>query len=193
MVLTERHKRCIQLMILMRFDKRGQLKAVAERVGVTAASIQDWRKDPAFRAEYKRQLEIYKNNFNDIKLADRKERVKALSELYEEIDEAAKTWHGDGGGMDVRSRTAEARLRILVLDQIRGEILDTQPDQMEFHHLHQLVGVNAPPRATSYEEWVTQNKAMEVQQPPAHVLALPEVREALEAESEDDDDDDAAG
>lgn len=189
MVLNERHKRCIQLMILMRFDKHGQLKAVADKIGVSDESVLTWRKDPVFRAEYKRQLEIYKNNFNDIKLADRKERVKALSELYEEIDAAAKEWHDDGGGGDVKSRTAEARLRILVLDQIRGEMLDTQPDQTEFHHLHQLVGVNAPPRASSYEEWVTQNKAMEVQQPPAHVLALPEVREALEEESEDDDDD----
>ena len=43
------------------------------------------RSKPAFKAEYARPLAIYQGSFDDIQLADRKERVIALSGLYVKI------------------------------------------------------------------------------------------------------------
>lgn len=40
---------------------------------------------PAFKADYAKQLAIYLDSFDDIQLAGRKERVKAIAGLYEKI------------------------------------------------------------------------------------------------------------
>jgi hypothetical protein len=97
------------------------------------------RGKPAFKAEYQKQLSIYMGNFGDIQLADRKERVKALSGLYVKIP-------------DVR-----VALKLRVLNAIRLEVGDDRSIQVEHHH-QGAIGLNLPPRATSYKEWQRQNR-----------------------------------
>ena len=82
-----------------------------------------------------------KDSFDDVQLADRKERVKALDGLYQRIPEVRVV------------------LKIKVLQAIREEVGDDRP-VLEVHHSGHI-GVNAPPRAASYEEWVQQNELVE--------------------------------
>ncbi len=84
---------------------------------------------PPFGAPYSRSPD-------EIQLADRKERVLAMQELYEKIP-------------DIR-----VALKLKVLAQIRVEVgqdeaVERQPE---------AVGVDVPPRAQTYEEWLRQNR-----------------------------------
>lgn len=144
MRLTEKHQQAIQLMILDRFQRQDQSSWIAEKLGVKPAVITAWKNDQEFRDEYHRQLDIYKSNFDDIRLADRKERVRVLSDLFDVVQD---------------SGPREARLKMAILEQIRMEM--GIGEASEVHHLHAMVGVNLPPRADSYEEWVAQNKKMD--------------------------------
>jgi hypothetical protein len=104
--------------------------------------VKDWRNNEDFIAEYKRQLDIYQKNFDDIKLADRKERVKELDALYHRIPEA------------------RVQLKVKVLDAIAREVGDVRDTHIHKHMVEQF-GVNAPPAADNYEDWVKQNQQME--------------------------------
>tara|TARA_B100000809_G_scaffold147569_1_gene145060 strand:+ start:174 stop:566 length:393 start_codon:yes stop_codon:yes gene_type:complete len=76
-------------------------------------------------------------SFDEIQLADRKERVKAMQDSYDKIP-------------DIR-----VALKLKILAQIRAEVGQDQPIQ----HVHAVhVGVNIPPRAETYEEWLDQNQ-----------------------------------
>ena len=76
-------------------------------------------------------------SFDEIQLADRKERVKAMQDSYDKIP-------------DIR-----VALKLKILAQIRAEVGQDQPIQ----HVHAVhVGVNIPPRAETYDEWPKQNR-----------------------------------
>jgi hypothetical protein len=142
MNLNSTHKQAIQLMILDRWNPRQQSRKVANHLGVQPATVKDWRNNEDFIAEYKRQLDIYQKNFDDIKLADRKERVKELDALYRRIPEA------------------RVQLKVKVLDAIAREVGDVRDTHIHKHMVEQF-GVNAPPAADNYEDWVKQNQQME--------------------------------
>ena len=142
MILNTNHKQAIQLMILDRWNPREQSRKVANHLGVKRDTVKGWRVDPDFIAEYKRQLDIYQKNFDDVQLADRKERVKELDKLYKRIPEA------------------RVQLKVKVLDAIAREVGDVRETQIHKHMVEQF-GVNAPPAADNYEEWVKQNTQME--------------------------------
>jgi len=142
MNLNSTHKQAIQLMILDRWNPRQQSRKVANHLGVQPATVKDWRNNEDFIAEYKRQLDIYQKNFDDIKLADRKERVKELDALYHRIPEA------------------RVQLKVKVLDAIAREVGDVRDTHIHKHMVEQF-GVNAPPAADNYEDWVKQNQQME--------------------------------
>ena len=91
----------------------------------------------AFETEYKKQLAIYQQSFDNIRLAGRKERVKAMSELFEKVP-------------DIR-----VALKLKILEQIRQEVGHDEPIQ---HDYEVQIEVNTPPRADTYEEWVEQNR-----------------------------------
>jgi hypothetical protein len=74
-------------------------------------------------------------------LADRKERVKALDGIFQNL--------GDN----------QTGLRIKVLQAIRQEVGDDK-QVVEVQHSGSI-GIQSPPRAESYEEWVKQNEVME--------------------------------
>ena len=142
MILNTNHKQAIQLMILDRWNPREQSRKVANHLGVKRDTVKGWRVDPDFIAEYKRQLDIYQKNFDDVQLADRKERVKELDKLYKRIPEA------------------RVQLKVKVLDAIAREVGDVRDTHIHKHMVEQF-GVNAPPAADNYEEWVKQNTQME--------------------------------
>ena len=142
MILNTNHKQAIQLMILDRWNPREQSRKVANHLGVKRDTVKRWRVDPDFIAEYKRQLDIYQKNFDDVQLADRKERVKELDKLYRRIPEA------------------RVQLKVKVLDAIAREVGDVRDTHIHKHMVEQF-GVNAPPAADNYEEWVKQNTQME--------------------------------
>lgn len=152
-VVTERQLQAIQLMILWRFDTVRGLAQIADIVGVSRQTIHKWRKQEAFLAEYQRQLDLYKNDFADIKLSDRKERVKAMSVLYENLP---------------HTRT---ELKLKILKEIRAEVGDNHPVVLDVRggvqhdHSGRVIhsaeqGPNLPPRAETYDEWVAQNNSM---------------------------------
>ena len=99
-------------------------------------------------------MAIYQSSFEEIQLADRKERVLAMQELYEKIP-------------DIR-----VALKLKILAQIRAEVGQDQPIQ----HVHAVhVGVNIPPRAETYEEWLDQNQLVVHEAKSKAIIDDPEV------------------
>ena len=148
MQIKDRHKEAIHMMILDRYSRQRQTAQIAEQVGVSRTAIQQWKNDEDFQREYQKQLRIYQQDFSEIRLADRKERVKVLSEMFEHIP------------------VPRVSLRLKVLEQIRQEVGD---DKIQVEHTVEMKGPNVPPRADSYEEWLKQNQQMQ-----AVVEQLPE-------------------
>ena len=87
MKLHNRHHEAIQMMILDRYSRRQQCQQIAKQLGVHTMTVTAWRRDEDFKAEYEKQLNIYRNDFEDIRLADRKERVQVLSDMFDHIPE----------------------------------------------------------------------------------------------------------
>mgnify|MGYP001171609555 CR=1 FL=1 len=83
--LTDREHQIIQQLILDRWNPHRINKKIADHHGLTINQVKYMRSKPAFKAEYDKQLAIYLDSFDDIQLADRKERVKAMAGLYEKI------------------------------------------------------------------------------------------------------------
>ena len=148
MQIKDRHKEAIHMMILDRYSRQRQTAQIAEQVGVSRTAIQQWKNDEDFQREYQKQLRIYQQDFSEIRVADRKERVKVLSEMFEHIP------------------VPRVSLRLKVLEQIRQEVGD---DKIQVEHTVEVKGPNVPPRADSYEEWLKQNQQMQ-----AVVEQLPE-------------------
>ena len=152
MKLTSRHHEAIQMMILDRYSRRQQCQQIAKQLGVHTMTVTAWQREDDFKAEYEKQLNIYRNDFEDIRLADRKERVQVLSDMFDHIPEE------------------RVSLRLKVLEQVRIEVGD---DRIEVAHTHELIGPNTPPRASSYEEWLQQNEVMESKALPVALAAAP--------------------
>ncbi len=149
---TEKQLQCITLMILWRYDTHRGMSELADTLGVARQTLYKWKGRDYFKEEYERQLRLYKENFEDIQLADRKERVKALSLLFEQVP----------------SHRTELKLKIL--KEIRTEVGDDHPMTLQVqggvtHSVqgeiaHKATGPNLPPRAANYDEWLSQNKQM---------------------------------
>lgn len=141
MKIGEDHRRAVQMLILDRWSKELSSARIAETLGTTERTIQRWRNDADFQAEYDRQLAIFQGNFADIQLADRKERVRVLNDLFFLLGDSQR----------------DTRLKLEILGQIKAEMgVGTESSKVQVQ-----VGINLPPRADSYDEWVQQNKEME--------------------------------
>lgn len=154
--LTPAQLEGIQLMILWRFDASRTIKQIAETIGVSSNSVHNWKNNERFQKEYARQLHIYKSNFEDLQLADRRERVVALSSLYNALD------------------ISKIETKLKILKMIREEVGDDHPVQLQVNHtgavahghahvhdtnrIGEKTGPNLPPRSESYEEWQAQNR-----------------------------------
>ena len=138
MELADTERAIIQQIILDRWNPHRLNKKISSHFGLTVNQVRHIRRKPVFQAEYARQLRIYQGSFEEVRLADRKERVLALSDLYEKIP-------------DIR-----VALKLRILTQIREEVGQDQPIRHEVH-----IGINTPPRAETYEEWLEQNRLMD--------------------------------
>ena len=135
--LTDREHAIIQQIILDRWNPHRLNKKISSHFGLSINQVRHIRSKPRFQAEYEKQLAIYQQSFDDIYLGDRKERVKAMSDLFERVP-------------DVR-----VALKLKILEQIRHEVGHDEPIQQQ-HEVQ--IGVNTPPRAETYKEWVGQNR-----------------------------------
>ena len=79
--LTDREHQIIQQLILDRWNPHRINKKIANHHGLTINQVKYMRSKPAFKAEYDKQLAIYLDSFDDIQLADRKERI-SLDRMY---------------------------------------------------------------------------------------------------------------
>ena len=68
MKLTNRHHEAIQMMIPDRYSRRQQSKQIAQQLGVHTMTVTAWKRDEEFKAEYEKQLSIYRSDFEDIRL-----------------------------------------------------------------------------------------------------------------------------
>ena len=137
--LSDQERAIVQMAILDRWNRHRLTKKICDHFGLSVNKVRHLRSTKRFQDEYRKQLAIYQQEFGDICLGDRKERVKAMNDLYQLIP-------------DYR-----VALKLKVLAQIRVEVGQDQPTE----HPPEPIGTNLPPRAQSYEEWLKQNQQAE--------------------------------
>lgn len=140
MKLNSQHQEAIQALILYRgLSSRANAK-VAKLVGVVPRTVIMWRKDKDFSAQLRSELRAFRSDFENVTLAHRKERVLALEAIFDKLDER------------------QVGMKIKVLQAIRQEVGDDKQVIEVQHSGH--IGVELPPRATTYDEWLEQNASM---------------------------------
>jgi len=139
MALSELQEQAVQLVVLDRWNPKMANDKIAKTLGVDKSTVFRWRKDPEFDKALQTELERDRADFDEVPLAWRKNRVLALEDLYQKIDDA------------------RVSLKLKVLKEIREEVGD---HRIQVDHTVEVKGVNLPPRAESYEEWLQQNNQM---------------------------------
>ena len=139
MALSELHEQAVQLVVLDRWNPKMANDKIAKTLGVDKSTVFRWRKDPEFDKALQTELERDRADFDEVPLAWRKNRVLALEDLYQKIDDA------------------RVALKLKVLKEIREEVGD---HRIQVDHTVEIKGANLPPRAESYEEWLQQNSQM---------------------------------
>ena len=139
MALSELPEQAVQLVVLDRWNPKMANDKIAKTLGVDRSTVFRWRKDPEFDKALQTELERDRADFDEVPLAWRKNRVLALEELYDKIDDA------------------RVSLKLKVLKEIREEVGD---HRIQVDHTVEIKGANLPPRAESYEEWLQQNNQM---------------------------------
>lgn len=139
MALSELQEQAVQLVVLDRWNPKMANDKIAKTLGVDRSTVFRWRKDPEFDKALQTELERDRADFDEVPLAWRKNRVLALEELYDKIDDA------------------RVSLKLKVLKEIREEVGD---HRIQVDHTVEIKGANLPPRAESYEEWLQQNNQM---------------------------------
>ena len=139
MALSELQEQAVQLVVLDRWNPKMANDKIAKTLGVDKSTVFRWRKDPEFDKALQAELERDRADFDEVPLAWRKNRVLALEELYQKIDDA------------------RVSLKLKVLKEIREEVGD---HRIQIDHTVEIKGANLPPRAESYEEWLQQNSQM---------------------------------
>jgi hypothetical protein len=140
-VLTEQQGLVIEYIILNRFRKPSN-SSIGKELDLKPQTIAAWRRQELFQEELDRRTALYKTNYDDVQLADRKERVLALQKLFDRLEDDGTT-----------------NIKLKILQEIRQETGGNAPIQVEMHHSlgH---GPELPPRADTYEEWCEQNRKM---------------------------------
>ena len=139
MALSELQEQAVQLVVLDRWNPKMANDKIAKTLGVDRSTVFRWRKDPEFDKALQTELERDRADFDEVPLAWRKNRVLALEELYDKIDDA------------------RVSLKLKVLKEIREEVGD---HRIQVDNTVEIKGANLPPRAESYEEWLQQNSQM---------------------------------
>ena len=140
MALSELQQQAVQLIVLDRWNPSRANEKVAKTLDVDRGTIYRWRKNAEFDKALKKEIERDRSNFDDVPLAWRKNRVLALEELYHKIEDR------------------RVALKLKVLKELREEVGD---HRIQVEHTVEVKGLNVPPRAKSYEEWLKQNNKMD--------------------------------
>ena len=139
MALSELQEQAVQLVVLDRWNPKMANDKIAKTLGVDRSTVFRWRKDPEFDKALQTELERDRADFDEVPLAWLKNRVLALEELYDKIDDA------------------RVALKLKVLKEIREEVGD---HRIQVDHTVEIKGANLPPRAESYEQCLQQNSQM---------------------------------
>jgi len=140
MALSDLQQQAVQLIVLDRWNPSKANDKVARTLDVNKSTVFRWRKDAEFDKALKKEIERDRSNFDDVPLAFRKNRVLALEDLYNKIEDR------------------RVALKLKVLKEIREEVGD---HRIQVEHTVEVKGLNVPPRADSYEEWLKQNNKMD--------------------------------
>jgi transposase-like protein len=140
MALSDLQQQAVQLIVLDRWNPSKANDKVARTLDVNKSTVFRWRKDAEFDKALKKEIERDRSNFDDVPLAFRKNRVLALEDLYNKIEDR------------------RVALKLKVLKEIREEVGD---HRIQVEHTVEVKGLNVPPRADSYEEWLKQNSKMD--------------------------------
>ena len=140
MALSDLQQQAVQLIVLDRWNPSKANDKVAQTLDVNKSTVFRWRKDAEFDKALKKEIERDRSNFDDVPLAFRKNRVLALEDLYNKIEDR------------------RVALKLKVLKEIREEVGD---HRIQVEHTVEVKGLNVPPRADSYEEWLKQNNKMD--------------------------------
>jgi len=140
MALSDLQQQAVQLIVLDRWNPSKANDKVARTLDVNKSTVFRWRKDAEFDKALKKEIERDRSNFDDVPLAFRKNRVLALEDLYNKIEDR------------------RVALKLKVLKEIREEVGD---HRIQVEHTVEVKGLNVPPRADSYDEWLKQNSKMD--------------------------------
>ena len=140
MALSDLQQQAVQLIVLDRWNPSRANDKVAKTLDVDRGTIYRWRKDKEFDKALKKEIERDRSNFDEVPLAWRKNRVLALEELYHKIEDR------------------RVALKLKVLKELREEVGD---HRIQVEHTVEVKGLNVPPRADSYDEWLKQNSKMD--------------------------------
>ena len=140
MALSDLQQQAVQLIVLDRWNPSKANDKVAKTLDVNKSTVFRWRKDAEFDKALKKEIERDRSNFDDVPLAWRKNRVLALEELYNKIEDR------------------RVALKLKVLKEIREEVGD---HRIQVEHTVEVKGLNVPPRAESYEKWLKLNNKMD--------------------------------
>ena len=88
MALSELQEQAVQLVVLDRWNPKMANDKIAKTLGVDKSTVFRWRKDPEFDKALQTELERDRADFDEVPLAWRKNRVLALEDLYQKIDDA---------------------------------------------------------------------------------------------------------
>ncbi len=126
--LTAQEKAIIQQAIFDRWNPHRLTWKIANHFDLSENQIRHIKSKDTFKSEYARQLAIYQGSFEDIRLADRKERVLAMQDFYEKIPDNRVT------------------LKLKILAQIRVEVGQDEVVQQQ----PEAAGMDVSPRAQTY-------------------------------------------
>ena len=140
MALSDLQQQAVQLIVLDRWNPSKANDKVARTLDVNKSTVFRWRKDAEFDKALKKEIERDRSNFDDVPLAFRKNRVLALEDLYNKIEDR------------------RVALKLKVLKEIREEVGD---HRIQVEHTVEVKGLNVPPRADNYDEWLKQNNKMD--------------------------------
>ena len=140
MALSDLQQQAVQLIVLDRWNPSKANDKVAKTLDVNKSTVFRWRKDAEFDKALKKEIERDRSNFDDVPLAFRKNRVLALEDLYNKIEDR------------------RVALKLKVLKEIREEVGD---HRIQVEHTVEVKGLNVPPWADSYDEWLKQNNKMD--------------------------------
>ena len=96
---SNRRLAIVQQAILDRWNPHRLTKKICDTFGLSVNQVRHIRSKATFKAEYARQLAIYQGSFEEVQLGHRKERVKAMDDLYHLIPQDRTVEHLVKGAM----------------------------------------------------------------------------------------------